>query len=210
MKWLLAKCKQVDCTPTHLALAHFGRGNYEESAKHLEALLQSKSLKGNRRVQLFIFLYESYRNLGDTERAAHLLTKDYHISRFPSIRTITVTDYIKSTNLSIRYDRHHGDHFETWLLDKQCMIVSTKNYGTCLMLAGFYRSLRSEDASSKLGNILNHVLGHFIRRRHHWIEMWWYKYDIYSRVPEYNGRNIFDTIMIALALLGIIFVAVLG
>ena len=47
-----------------------------------QTLLQSKLLKGNRRVQLSISLYESYRNLGNTEGAAHLLTKDHHISKF--------------------------------------------------------------------------------------------------------------------------------
>jgi len=204
LKWSLAKCKQVDCTPTHLALAHFGRGDYEESAKYLEALLQSKSLKGNGRVQLFILLYESYRNLGNAERAAHLLTKDHHILRFPSIRNITATDYVNSTNLSVRY-KHHGDHSETWLLNKECMIVSGKNSRTCLILAGFYRSLQSEDAT-KLGNILNCVLRHFVRRRHNSNGIRWYKYGLYSQVSEYKGRSNFEI----LAFLGILFVAVFG
>ena len=209
LKWSLAKCKQVECTPTHLALAYFGLGDYEQSAKYLEPLLQSKSLKGNRRVQLFILLYESHKNLGNTERAAHLLGRDHHISRFPSIRSIRATDYVDWTKLSIHYDEHQGDHSEKWLLDKECMTVSSKNCRTCMMLAGFYRSLKSEDAT-KLGRVLNRALRHFVRRRHYLIEMWWYNYDMYSRVSKYKSRSNFEILMTVLAFLGIPFVAVIG
>ena len=209
LKWSPAKCKQVECTPTHLALAYFGQGDYEQSAKYLEPLLQSKSLKGNRRVQLFILLYESHKNLGNTERAAHLLGKDHHISRFPSIRSIRATDYVNWTNLSIHYDEHQGDHSEKWLLDKECMTVSSKNCRTCMMLAGFYRSLKLEDAT-KLGRVLNRALRHFVRRRHYLIEMWWYDYDIYSRLSKYKSRSNFEVLMTVLVFLGIPFVAVIG
>ena len=209
LKWSLAKCKQVECTPTHLALAYFGQGDYEHSAKYLEPLLQSKSLKDNRRVQLFILLYESHKNLGNTERAAHLLSKDHHISRFPSIRSIRATDYVHWTNLSILYDEHQGDNSEAWLLDKECMTVSSKNCRTCMMLAGFYRSLKSEDAT-KLGRVLNRVLRHFVRQRHHSTDMRWYRYVIFSRASTYTSRSNFEALLIALTFLGIIFVAVIG
>ena len=92
----------MECTPTHLALAYFGQGDYEHSAKYLEPMLPSKSLKGNRRVQLFILLYESHKNLGNTERAARLLGNDHHISRFPSIRSIRATDYVIWTGCTSR------------------------------------------------------------------------------------------------------------
>ena len=83
LKWPLAQCMQVGCTSTHLALAHFGQGDYEQSAEQMETLLHSKSLRGNRRVRLFILLHESYMRLGKVERAAPLLTRDHYLSRFP-------------------------------------------------------------------------------------------------------------------------------
>ena len=83
LKWPLAQCKQVGCTPTQLALAHFGQGDYEQSVKQMKVLLKSKSLQGNRRVRLFILLHESYMRLGNVEGAAKLLTKDHYLSMFP-------------------------------------------------------------------------------------------------------------------------------
>ena len=108
LKWPLAQCKQVGCTPTHLALAHFGQGDYEQSVKQIETLLHSKSLRGNRRVRLFILLHESYMRLGNVERAAQLLTKDHYLSKFPSIRTIKATNYVN--NLFVEYHRYQRDH----------------------------------------------------------------------------------------------------
>ena len=55
LKWPLAQCKQVGCTSMHLALAHFGQGDYEQSAEQMETLLHSKSLRGNRRVRLHVY-----------------------------------------------------------------------------------------------------------------------------------------------------------
>ena len=78
LKWPLAQCKQVGCTPTHWALAHFGRGEYEQSVKQMKVLLKSKSPRGNRRVRLFILLHESYMRLGNVKKAAQLLTKDHY------------------------------------------------------------------------------------------------------------------------------------
>ena len=65
LKWSPTQSKQVGCTSAHLALAHFGQGDYEQSAKLiLKALLKSKSLRGSRKVK----------------KAAQLLTKDHYLS----------------------------------------------------------------------------------------------------------------------------------
>ena len=43
-KYPLAQWKQVGCSSIHLALAHLGQGDYEQSVKQMKALLHSKSL----------------------------------------------------------------------------------------------------------------------------------------------------------------------
>ena len=134
----------MGCTSTHLALAHFGQGDYVQSAKQMEDLLCSMSLQGSRRVRLFILLHESYMRLRDVERAAELLTKDHYLSISPSIRTIKATDYVNnSTNLFVLYHRYQHDHSIGWLLNRECMTISSDNYRTCFIL---YRSLGSRDA----------------------------------------------------------------
>ena len=215
LKWSLAQCKQVGCTPIHLALAHFGQGDYEQSAEQMEALLHSTSLRSNRRVQLFILLHESYMRLGDVKRAAQLLTKDHYFSRFPSIRTIKATDYVNnSTNLLIVYQRYQRDHSIVWLLNRECMTISSENYRTCFILAAFYRSLGSRDAT-KLGRVLHHVLRHHIER-HFLFKTQWRDYEVYSRessspVISAHGRNNFGNLLVmALFLVCILCVAALG
>ena len=123
LKWSLAQYKQVGCTSTQLALAHFGQGDYEQSVKQIEILVHSKSLRGSRRVRLFILLHESYMRLGDVERAAQLLTKDHYLSTFPLIRTIKASDYVTSTSLSIKYRRYNGNYSAVWLLNRECMTI---------------------------------------------------------------------------------------
>ena len=182
LKLSLTQCKQVGCTPTHLALAHFGQGNYEKSAKQMEALLKSKSLRGSRRVRLFILLHESYMRLGDVERAAQLLTKDHYLSMFPSIKTIKATDYVNSTKLFVEYHRYHHSHSAVWLLNRKCMTVSSQNYRTCFILAAFYRSLGSRDAT-KLGRVLQQVLRHHIERQRYLV-IPWQDYEVYSGEPS--------------------------
>ena len=114
---------------------YFGQGDYEQSAEQMETLLHSKSMRGKRRVQLFILLYESYIRLGNVEGAAKLLTKGRHLSRFPSIRSIKVTEYVNnSTNLFVVYHRYYHDHSTVWLLNRECMTISSENYRTCFIL----------------------------------------------------------------------------
>ena len=177
------QCKQVSCTSTHLALAHFGQGNYEKSAKQMEALLKSKSLRGNRRVRLFILLHESYMRLGDVQKAAQLLTKDHYLSMFPLIRTIQATDYVNSTKLFVEYHRYQDSHSTVWLLNRKCMTISSENYRTCFILAAFYRSLGSRDAT-KLGRVLHQVLRHHIKRHQHYLMIPWQDYEVYSGEPS--------------------------
>ena len=137
LKWPLAQCKQVGCTATHLALAHFGQGDYQQSAKQMKVLLKSKLLPGNRRSRLFILLYESYMKLGDVERAVQLLTKDHYLSMFPSIKAIKATDHVNSTKLFVEYHRYQHSHSAVWLLNRKCMTISSENYRTCFILASF-------------------------------------------------------------------------
>jgi len=179
LKWPLPQCKQLSCTPTHLALAHFGQGDYEQSAEQMETLLHSKSLRGNRRVRLFILLHVSYIRLGNVEGAAKLLTKDHYLSMFPSIRTIKATDYVNSTKLFVEYHRYQHGHSTVWLLNRKCMTISSQNYRTCYILAAFYRSLGSRDAT-KLGRVLHRVLRHHIDRLHHYLMMPWQDDEVYS------------------------------
>ena len=182
LKWPLAQCKRVGCTLTHLALAHFGQGDYEQSVKQMKVLLKSKSLRGNRRVRLFILLHVSYMRLGKVERAAQLLTKDHYLSMFPSIRTIKATDYVNSTNLFVEYHRYQHSHSIAWLLNRKCMTISSQNYRTCYILAAFYRSLGSRDAT-KLGGVLHRVLRHHIDRLHHYLMIPWRDDEVYSGEP---------------------------
>ena len=179
LKWSLKKCKQVGCTSTHLAKAHFGHGNYRHSAKLLNTLLQSKSLQSNRRVQLFILLYESYMRLGEVEKASHLLTKDHLLSKFPSITTINATDHGNSTSMSVLFN---DDHSAVWLLDQECMTISSENYKTCKILAAFYTSLGSKDAAT-LEKVFTHVLRHYLRRlRVDGNKSWWWDHAVYPKV----------------------------
>ena len=182
LKWPMEQCKQVGCTSTHLALAHFGQGDYEQSAEQMEALLHSNSLRGNRRVRLFILLHESYMRLGNVKRAAQLLTKDHYLSMFPSIKTIKATDYVNSTKLFVEYHRYQHSHCPVWLLNRKCMTISSQNYRTCYMLAAFYRSLGSRDAT-KLGRVLHHVLRHHIERQRYLV-IPWQDYEVYSGEPS--------------------------
>ena len=177
------QCKQVSCTSTHLALAHFGQGNYEKSAKQMKVLLKSKSLRGNRRVRLFILLHESYMKLGDVQKAAQLLTKDHYLSMFPLIRTIQARDYVNSTKLFVEYHRYQDSHSTVWLLNRKCMTISSENYRTCFILAAFYRSLGSRDAT-KLGRVLHHVLRHHIKRHQRYLMIPWQDYEVYSDAPS--------------------------
>ena len=142
--------------------------------------MKSKSLRGNRRVQLFILLHVSYMRLGNVEGAAQLLTKDHCLSRFPSIRSIKATDYVNnSTNLFVVH-RYYHDHTIAWLLNRECMTISSENYRTCFMLAAFYRSLGSRDAR-KLGRALQQVLRHHNERRQRSLfTMRWRNYEVYS------------------------------
>ena len=215
LKWSPAQCKQLTCTPTHLALAHFGQGEYEESAEQMETLLHSTSLQGNRRVQLFILLHESYMRLGNVKRAAQLLTKDHYLSRFPSIRTIKATDYVNnSTNLFIVYQRYQRDHSTVWLLNRECMTISSDNYRTCFILAAFYRSLGSRDGT-KLGRVLHHVLGHHFER-HLLFRIQWWDYEVYSKessspvISAYVRSNFGNLLTMALFFICILCVAALG
>ena len=217
LKWSPTRCKQVGCTSIHMALAHFGQGDYEQSAKRMEALLHSKSLQSNGRVRLFILLHASYKRLGNVERAAQLLTKDHYLSRFPSIRTIKATDYVNnSTNLFIVYHRCQRHHSIAWLLNRECMTISSQNYRTCFILAAFYRSLGSRDAR-KLGRVLHQVVRHHIERRRRLLfTMRWRDYQVYSgeaSSPVYDthsGSN-FGGLLIMIALLtGILCIALFG
>ena len=217
LKWPLAQCKQIGCTSIHMALAHFGQGDYEQSAKRMEALLHSKSLQSNGRVRLFILLHASYKRLGNVERAAQLLTKDHYLSRFPSIRTIKATDYVNnSTNLFIVYHRYQRDHSVSWLLNRECMTISSDNYRTCFILASFYRSLGSRDAT-KLGRVLRHVVRHHIERRQRLLfTMWWWDYQVYSgeaSSPVYDthsGSSFGGLLIMIASLTGILCIAVIG
>ena len=223
LKWPLAQCKQVGCTSTQLALAHFGQGDYEQSAEQMKTLLHSKSSRGNRRVRLFILLHKCYMRLGNVEKATHLLAKDHYLSRFSLIRTIKGTDYKNSTNLSIFCS---GDHSTVWLLDSECMTISSQNYRTCFILAAFYRSLGSRDAT-KLGRVLHHVLRHFVLRYHvlgHSVFRMFYRiddtyrwkyYEVYSGESSsqvyVDEENTFRGLLIMIALfIGIFCVAALG
>ena len=188
LKWPLAQCKRVGCTLTHLALAHFGQGDYEQSVKQMKVLLKSKSLQGNRRVRLFILLHVSYIRLGNVEGAAKLLTKDHYLSRFPSIKTIKATDYVNSTNLFVEYHRYQHSHSIAWLLNRKCMTISSQNYRTCYILAAFYRSLGSRDAT-KLGGVLHRVLRHHIDRLHHYLMMPWQDDEVYSGEPLSQSKH---------------------
>ena len=209
LKWPMEQCKQVSCTSTHLALAHFGQGHYEQSAEQMEALLHSHSLRGNRRVRLFILLHECYMRLGNVKMASQLLTKDHYLSRFPSIRTIKATDYVNnSTNLFVVYHRYQRDHSIVWLLKRECMTISSDNYKTCFMLAAFYRSLGSRD-STKLGRVLHHVLRHHIERHTFLFTMWWWDYEVYSG-ESYSGSNFGGLPIVILFFVGIFLVAMLG
>ena len=202
LKWPLAQCKQVGCTPTQLALAHFGQGDYEQSVKHLETLLHSKSLRGNRRVWLFILLHESYMRLGEVEKASHLLTKDHLLSKFQLIKTINATDhrFRNSTVLSILYNGNQADHSGVWLLDQECTTISSKNYKTCKILAAFYNSLGSKEATT-LGRVLNRVRHHFKTLRVDMKKRWW-NHEVYSSEGiSSDGRNIFVLIMVVVALI---------
>ena len=209
LKWPLAQCKQVGCTSTHLALAHFGQRDYEQSVKQIEILLHSKSLRGSRRVRLFILLHESYMRLGNAKKAAQLLTKDHYLSRFPSIRTIKATDYVNnSTNLFVEYHRYQRDHSIVWLLNRECMTISSENYRTCFILASFYRSLGSRDAI-KLGRVLHQVLRHHIERHHLWSKMQWRDYEVYTG-ESYSRSNFGGLPIVILFFVGIFLVAILG
>ena len=189
----------------------------------METLLHSESLRGNRRVRLFILLHESYMRLGNVEKAAKLLTKDHYLSRFSLIRTIKGTDYMNSTNLSIFCS---GDHSTVWLLDSECMTISSENYRTCFILATFYRSLGSRD-TTKLGTVLQHVLRHFVLRYrvlgHSVFRIFyeiddtyrWKYYEVYSGEPSSQvyvyEENTFRGLLIMIALFICIFcVAGLG
>ena len=217
LKWPLAQCKQVGCTPTQLALAHFGQGDYEQSVKQMEVLLKSKSLQGNRRVRLFILLHVSYMRLGNVEGAAQLLTKDHYLSMFPSIRIIKATDYVNnSTNLFIVYHRYYHDHTMAWLLNRECMTISSENYRTCFILAAFYRSLGSRDGT-KLGRVLQQVIRHHTDRHQRLLfTMRWWDYEVYSEEassPPYNthSKSKFEGLLIMIAsFICILCVAVFG
>ena len=149
----------------------------------MEVLLKSKSLRGNRKVRLFILLHECYMRLGNVERTAKLLSKDYYLSMFPSIRTIKATDYINSTKLFVEYHRHQHGHSAVWLLNRKCMTISSENYRTCFILASFYRSLGSRDAT-KLGRVLHQVLRHHIKRHQRYLVIPWQDYEVYSSEPS--------------------------
>ena len=203
LKWPLAQCKQVGCTPTQLALAHFGQGDYEQSAEQMKVLLHSKSLRGSRRVQLFILLYKSYIRLGDVKSAPQLLTKDQYLSRFPSIRTIKATYYVNnSTNLFIVYQRYQCDHSTAWLLNRECMTISSQNHGTCFIHAAFYSSLGSSDGT-KLGRVLHYVLSHYFER-HFLFKTRWRDYEVYSKessspvISAYVRSNFGNLLIMAL------------
>ena len=210
LKWPLEQCKQVGCTPTQLALAHFGQGEYEQSAEQMETLLHSKSLRGNRRVRLFILLHVSYMRLGNVERAAKLLTKDHYLSRFSSIRTIKATDYVNnSTNLFIAYHKYQHDHLIAWLLNRECMTISSENYRTCFILAAFYRSLGSRDATN-LGRVLQQVSRHHIERRQRLLfAMRWRDYEVYSgeaSSPPYDTHSKSNSIDLLIMIASFMFV----
>ena len=201
LKWPLAQCKQVGCTPTQLALAHFGQGEYEQSVEQMETLLHSKSLRGNRRVWLFILLYESYMHLGEVEKASHLLTKDHLLSKFQSIKTINATDhrFRNSTSLSILYNGNQTDHSGVWLLDQECTTISLKNSKTCKILAAFYNSLGSKEATT-LGRVLNHAQRHQVRILKVGTNRRWWDYEIYSK-EVCDSRNIFVILMTILVII---------
>ena len=180
LKWPLAQCNQELCNSTHLALAHFGEGNYEQSAEHLEALLQSRTLQGNRRVQLFILLHVSYMNLEQVQKASELLTKDRFLSRFSSIKMINATDHKNSTTISILHNEHQTDHSTAWILDQECMTISSENYQTCKILAAFYSSIGLKEATT-LARVLNRVLGHhFERQSPYFTKTKWCNHKVYS------------------------------
>ena len=151
-----------------------------------------KWLRYNRRVRLFILLHECYMMLGNAERAAQLLTKDHYLSMFPSIKTIKASDYGKnSTNVSVIYHRYQHGHSAVWLLNKECMTISSENYRTCSILASFYRSLGSRDPT-KLGRVLCHVVRHHIERRQCLLfTMRWWDFEVYSWEPSSSACDIY-------------------
>ena len=204
LKWPLAQCKQVGCTSAKFALAQFGQGDYEQSAEQMETLLHSTSLRGNQRVQLFILLYESYMRLGEVEKASHLLTKDHLLSKFQSIKTINATDhrFRNSTSLSILYNENQTDHSGVWLLDQECTTISSKNYKTCKILAAFYNSLGSKEATT-LGRVLNHAQRHQVRILKVDIDRRWWDYEIYLK-EVCDSRNTFVILMTVLAIIVIL------
>ena len=121
--------------------------------------------------------------LGNVEKAAQLLTKDHYLSMFPSIKTIKATDYVNSTKLFVEYHRYQHSHSAVWLLNRKCMTISSENYRTCFILASFYRSLGSRDAT-KLGKVLHQVLRHHIERRQRYLVIPWQDYEVYSSEPS--------------------------
>ena len=126
------------------------------------------------------------------------------------IRTIKATDYVNnSTNLFIVYHRYYRDHTMAWLLNRECMTISSENYRTCFILAAFYRSLGSRDAT-KLGRVLQQVLRHHIGRRQQLLsEMQWQDYEVYS--GESYTRSHFEGLpIVILFVVGILLVAILG
>ena len=147
--------------------------------------------------------------LGNVKKAAQLLTKDHYLSMFPSIRTIKATDYVNSTNLFVEYHRYQHGHSIAWLLNRKCMTISSQNYRTCYILAAFYRSLGSKDAT-KLGRVLHYVLRHHIGRRQHLLsKIQWQDYEVYS--GESYSRSHFGGLQIViLFFVGIYLVAILG
>ena len=140
--------------------------------------------------------------LGEVEKASHLLTKDHLLSKFQLIKTINATDhrFRNSTSLSILYNENQTDHSGVWLLDQECMTISSKNYKTCKILAAFYNSLGSKKAAM-LGRVLNHVRHHFKTLRVDMKKRWW-NHEVYSsKGVSSDGRNIFVLIMIVVALI---------
>ena len=141
-----------------------------------------------------------------------MLTKDYYLSRFPSIRTIKATDYVNnSTNVFIVYHRYYHDHTMAWLLNRECMTISSENYRTCFMLAAFYRSLGSRDAT-KLGRVLQQALRHHIERHQRSLfTMRWWDYEVYSGEASSPLYDEFGSLLILIAsFICILCVAVFG
>ena len=135
---------------------------------------------------------------------------------FPSIRTIKATDYVNnSTNLFVEYHRYQRDHSIVWLLNRECMTISSQNYRTCFILASFYRSLGSRDAT-KLGRVMRHVVRHYIERHAFLFKMQWWDYEVYSRessspvISTHCRDNIGDLLIMALFFICILCVALVG